>query len=126
MGRRDVDTSQSVLQNSHSERNQCGKFILHQDKYRNCTKTDSNNRYCSRTDSDSNSTKTQSDSNYYTKTQSENNYYTKTYFAGKICTETYLTGLEGEIAGLGDTLVDLGLVTGGVGEFSLFSPVALG
>ena len=47
-------------------------------------------------------------------------------YAGKISTETSLAGLEGEMAALGDTLVDLGLVTGGVSEFSLFSPVALG
>ena len=32
-----------------------------------------------------------------------------------------ICGLEGEIAALGDTLVDLGLVAGGRGTFSLFS-----
>ena len=40
-------------------------------------------------------------------------------YAGKTSTEASLSGLEGEIAALGETLVDLGLVTGGVGAYSL-------
>ena len=85
------------------------------------TKSASDGRYYTKTNSDDRYyTKSQSDSNYYTKTQSDSNY------AGRVSTEASLTGLEGEIAALGDTLVDLGLVTGGVGGFSLFSSVALG
>ena len=74
--------------------------------------------------------KTTSDDRYYTKSQSDSNYYTKTEsdlnYASRVSTEASLTGLEGEIAALGDTLVDLGLVTGGVGTYSLFSSVVLG
>ena len=47
-------------------------------------------------------------------------------YAGKVNTESSLAILEGEIAALSDTLVKLGLVTGGIGVFSLFSSVALG
>ena len=95
------------------------------------TKRTSDDLYYNKTDSDNRYyTKTQSDDNYYTKTQSDTNYYTKTQsdtnYAGKATTEASLTGLEGEIAGLSDMLVDLGLVTGGVGTYSLFSSVVLG
>ena len=41
-------------------------------------------------------------------------------------TDASIATLEGEIAALSETLVDLGLVTGGVGAFSLFSSVVLG
>ena len=57
---------------------------------------------------------------YYTKTESDSNY------AGRVSTDASIAGLEGEIAALGDTLVNLGLVTGGVGTYSLFSSVVLG
>ena len=47
-------------------------------------------------------------------------------YAGKATTEASLTGLEREIATLSDMLVDLGLVTGAVCAYSLFSSVVLG
>ena len=95
------------------------------------TKSASDDRYYTKTTSDDlYYNKTDSDNRYYTKSQSDTNYYTKTQsdanYAGKVSTETSLAGLEGEIAGLSDMLVDLGLVTGGVGTYSLFSSVILG
>ena len=95
------------------------------------TKTSSDNRYYIKTDSDNRYyTKTDSDNNYYSKTQSDSNYYSKTYcdstYATIVSTDASIATLEGEIATLGETLVDLGLVTGGIGTFSLFSSVVMG